>query len=212
MPIAHVNENADARGISDDDLALWRKKERFFRAIAAASSEIGYANLAVADVLRYAGMSRRTFYELFEDKEDCFLQAYDAALLRIRMLVGSTYHRAEQLPLRRRIELCLGELLAICAAEPELAHLCVVDVLAAGPVARERRDEALAEFAAFIEHPRSEARGTTAPRLVCEAIVGGLYAILYRRVARGQAAQLPSLLGEMMDAGLGQLVDADGEV
>ena len=211
MRMAPVNDNVEVGDLSPEDFALWAKKERFFRAMADAVAERGYGNTAVADVLQRAGMSRKTFYELFTNREDCFLQAYDAAVARVRMLVSETYHRAQWRSLRERVELCLSAFLEACAAEPAMARMCLVEILAAGPRARERRDAALMEFARFLEHPRAEARGTDAPSLVSEAIAGGIYGILYTRVARGETETLPELLDELMDAGLRQLIPDDDE-
>lgn len=212
MQMAPVNESIGPDDLSPDELARLPKKERLFAALATEISEHGYADTAVADVLRRSGMSRRTFYELFTNKEDCFLQAFDATLLRLRMIVGAAYHGAgEWRSLRERVELGLSAFLNCCAAEPEFARLCVVEVLAAGPRARERRDGAILDFARFIEFPREEARGETAPSLVSEAIAGGLYGIIYSRIVRGETAELPALLDELMDAGLGQLVDGGAE-
>ncbi|MBB4661361.1 AcrR family transcriptional regulator [Conexibacter arvalis] len=210
--MAPAPNDAFADGLEPPDFALVAKRERLFAAFVAEVGERGYADTAVAHVLRRAGMSRKTFYELFENREDCFLQAYDAALLRARMLVGAAYHEGGRWrSLRERVESGLRAFLNCCAAEPAFARMCVVEVLAAGPRARERRDAAILEFARFIEFPREEARGDSAPSLVSEAIAGGIYGILYSRIARGETEQLPELLGELMDAGLGQLVDRDEE-
>jgi len=207
MHMAPVNDHLGTDDLTPEDFARYQKKSRLFSALAEEVARRGYANTSVEDVLRHAGMSRKTFYELFANKEDCFLQAYDDAAQRARHVVGMAYHRADHLPLRARVEHALAAFLEACAAEPALAHMCIVEVLAAGPAARARRDAALQEFAAFIEHPRAEARGAAAPSLVSEAIAGGLYGILYTRIARGEAERLPALLGELMDAGLGQLVE-----
>jgi hypothetical protein len=130
----------------------------------------------------------------------------------VRLVVGAAYHGAEpSVGLLERVELGLQAFLECCAAEPELARMCIVEVLAAGPRARARRDVALFEFASFIEYPRAEARGEAAPSLVSEAIVGGLYGILYTRVGRGETATLPGLADELMDTGLRQLVERDGD-
>src|SRR3954449_5882078 len=68
------------------------QRERLLDAIANVVAEKGYAATRVADITDYAGVSRKTFYELFTDKEDCFLAAYDAitALLMDRMARGLT--------------------------------------------------------------------------------------------------------------------------
>lgn len=207
MPIACLPTRRDDSTTSTAEIARRIKQERAYRALAEEASKRGYVQTSVADILQCAGMSRRTFYELFTSREDCFLQAYDAAVARARAIVVRAYHDAGDRPLRDRVAAGLRAFLELCAAEPELARLCIVEVLAVGDRGRARRDAAIREFAAFIDHPRAEARGTAAPSLVSEAIAGGLYGILYTRIANGETEMLPTLLDEMMDAGLGQLVE-----
>lgn len=212
MQMAPVDDNVYSGDLEPPDFSLVAKRERLFEAMVTEVGERGYGDTAVVHVLRRAGMSRKTFYELFENREDCFLQAYDATLLRVRMLVGAAYHQGGPWrSLRDRVESGLAAFLNCCAADPAVARTCIVEVLAAGPQARARRDTAILDFARFIEFPREEARGDSAPSLVSEAIAGGIYGILYSRLARGEAEELPDLLDELMDAGLGQLVDRDAE-
>lgn len=206
MQMAPAHDRADADERLADEIALQKRKNRLFEALATEVSHRGYNNTTVTDVTQRAGITHTAFFELFDDLEDCLLQAFDTAVATARELVGAAYHRAPWLPLRDRVAAGLGAFLEYFAAEPELARLCLVEVLSAGDRGRERRDAAIHEFAAFIEHPRAEARGETAPSLVSEAIAGGLYGILYTRVSQGETARLPELLDELMDAGLGQLV------
>jgi AcrR family transcriptional regulator len=175
-------------------------EERRARLLAAMADEVGergYVLTSVKHVIARAGMSRKSFYELFENKEDCFLQAYDDALERIRAL----FHRGcdGDGPLVERVERGLAAFLDCCAAEPGFARMSVVEPLAAGPAARDRRDAAIHAAARLL------APDGTVPGLLPEAVAGGIYGILYSRIARGEAAQLPALLDELMNAGLRQL-------
>lgn len=206
MQMAPAHERTDAEERPSDEIALQKRKNRVFAALAAEVSSRGYHNTTVTDIVQRAGITHKAFFELFDDREDCLLQAFDAAVGAAREQVVAAYHRAPWLPLRDRVAAGLAAFLKYCAAEPEFARLCIVEVLTAGDRGRERRDAAIREFAAFIEHPRAEARGETAPSLVSEAIAGGLYGVLYTRVSQGETARLPELLDELMDAGLGQLV------
>src|SRR4051812_43743942 len=78
-----MNEPARVFALTDPGLRRLRREEvassqraRLLRAMAEVAAEKGYANTVVADVIARAGVSRRTFYELFRDKQDCFLAAY----------------------------------------------------------------------------------------------------------------------------------------
>ncbi|MBS1870947.1 MAG: TetR/AcrR family transcriptional regulator [Actinobacteria bacterium] len=173
------------------------QRERLLDGMARTVAQRGYAATPVAEVLKAAGVSRRTFYEQFADKEDCFLAAYDAivALCTERLVAG--YHAGGTW--EEGIASAYDALLRTLAAEPAFAHLGVVEVLAAGPRAVARRDATLRRFARFIDFTRERAEvAATPPRLVGQAIVGGLHELVYSRIVRGQTATLPRLTGELL--------------
>lgn len=173
------------------------QRERLLDAMAQTVSEHGYATTSVADVLKVARISRRTFYEQFIDKEDCFLAAYDAVTALCEARVGEAY-RAEPAwvdGLARAYEALLG----VLAAEPSFGRLAVVEVLAAGPRALNRRDETLRRFTCFLEGLRAEVESVTPPpQLVAQAIGGGIYELIYSRLVREEPEELPSLAGELL--------------
>ncbi len=159
--------------------------------------------------LKRAGMSRKTFYELFENREDCFLQAFDACraaraddrrrrLLHTRLADAARPRRAWAVGLPRPLR-------GRARVRPHVPRRGARRRAAGARAARRGR----ARLRPLHRVPREEARGQSALSLVSEAIAGGIYGILYTRVARGETALLPSLLDELMDAGIGQLVDQD---
>lgn len=157
----------------------------------------GYAASPVADVLKAAGVSRRTFYELFADKEDCFLAAYDAIMALCTERLVAAYHGGDDW--EDGIARAYGALLATLASEPCFAHLGVVEVLAAGPRALARRERTLRRFARFIDYTRERAETTVAPpRLVGQAIVGGIHELVYSQIVRGETAALPRLTDDLL--------------
>jgi len=157
----------------------------------------GYAATPVAEVLKAAGVSRRTFYEQFADKEDCFLAAYDAIVALCTERLVAAYHAGETW--EDGIAFAYDALLNTLAAEPDFAHLGVVDVLAAGPRALARREAALRRFARFIDFTRERADVVaTPPTLVGQAIVGGIHELVYSTLVRGNAARLPQLTAELL--------------
>ena len=167
MQMTPVNDNVGAGDLSPDEFSQWAKKNRFFRAMASAISRSGYGEAAVADILHEAGMSRRTFYDLFENKEDCFLQAYDAAVRRVRMVVGAAYHNAGGwVGLRGRVELGLGAFLDRAIREATVHWLDVIDAVGGDEpeaMALERARDVLAAVAdplAFIEAASGRSGGT----------------------------------------------------
>ncbi|HEX7291723.1 MAG TPA: TetR/AcrR family transcriptional regulator [Conexibacter sp.] len=173
------------------------QRERLLHGMAATVARRGYAATPVAEVLKTAGVSRRTFYEQFADKEDCFLAAYDAITAACTERLVTAYHGGETW--EEGIAHAYDALLGTLAAEPELAHLGVVDVLAAGPRALARREATLRRFARFIDYTRERAEAVaTPPTLVGQAIVGGIHELVYSQLVRGRAAQLPQLTDELL--------------
>jgi len=173
------------------------QRERLLDGMARTVAHRGYVATPVAEVLRAAGVSRRTFYEQFADKEDCFIAAYDAIAQLCTGRVVAAYHAGEGW--EDGIAHAYDALLTTLAAEPDFAHLGVVDVLGAGPRALERREAALRRFARFVDHTREHAEmAVSPPRLVGQAIVGGIHELIYSQLLRDRAAALPELRGELL--------------
>jgi AcrR family transcriptional regulator len=172
------------------------QRERLIDGMAQTVAAQGYAATSVADVLRVAGISRRTFYERFSDKEDCFLAAYDAIVALALERVSAACADA---PDAERLERGLDALLTLLVEEPAYARLAVVEVLAAGPRGLARRDDTLRRFVGFIQ-AHGEAAGDVVrpPELVAQAIVGGIYELLYSHILRGETDRLPALNADML--------------
>ena len=178
-------------------LARVSQRDRLLGGMASTVALRGYAATPVAEVLKAAGVSRRTFYEQFADKEDCFLAAYDAIVeLCARRLVRA-YHAGDSW--EDGIARAYAALLETLAGEPDFAHLCVVDVLGAGPRALEHREAALRRFARFVDGTRERADAAVSPpRLVGRAIAGGIHELVYSQIVRGETAHLPLLTDELL--------------
>lgn len=191
------SNDAGAGDLARSALDRDTQRERLLDGMARTVARRGYAATPVAEVLKVAGVSRRTFYEQFADKEDCFLAAYDAIVGACTERLVAAYHQGTSW--EDALERAYDALLRTLAAEPDFAHLGVVDVLAAGPRAIARRDAALGRFARFIDHTRERAEGAaTPPALVGQAIVGGIHELVYSQIARGDATRLPELTDELL--------------
>lgn len=179
-------------------LVIENQRDRIFDSLAAVCAGKGYSEMTVEDIIAHAGVSRRTFYDLFDDKEQCFLAAYDVVVARLLREVSRAYF-AEERPWPERVASGLRALVQVFAADPGLAQLTVVEVLAAGQQALERRNAALREFAAFFE-PGSDVlpAGIEGHELLTHAIVGGLSEVLFSYVAEGNTACLPEALPELV--------------
>jgi AcrR family transcriptional regulator len=181
------------------DLVIAVQRERLLAATLRATAELGYREFSVQDVLDRAGVSRPTFYEHFANKEDCFLAALDAAALRLRSRLDAVSSE-ETGSWREGLRLELEELLLFIVEEPDAATTLVIDARAACPEALERRDELLDYFAACIDRRvRNSLPELPPPSAISAAgIVGGIEAVLYSRLQRGDCDDLKSLLPSLM--------------
>jgi AcrR family transcriptional regulator len=151
----------------------------------------------VVDVIGVAGVSRKTFYELFESKEDCFLAAYDVLLQNLLEEATDAYEPRGESPWVERVSGALEALLEHLSRHPDEARFATVEVLAAGPKALARRDSALRQFSGFLEPGRSET-AVELPGITSLAIAGGVNELLYSEILHGAVARLPSRLPDLM--------------
>jgi AcrR family transcriptional regulator len=174
------------------------QRERILSSLAEICAAKGYPATTVEDVTALAGVSRRTFYDLFADKEACFLEAYDMIVERaLDQTRGAFSAGGPDWP--QRIASGLRALIELFAAEPALARLVIVEVLAAEGPALERRDAALTRFAAFFEDGRAGLPASLQdPDLLTQGVVGGLYEALYGYILDGQTEHLVDLLPDLV--------------
>jgi AcrR family transcriptional regulator len=177
------------------------QRERLLEATMATVAEKGYAATTVADLTKRAGISRTTFYELFDDKEACFLAAYDNAVDGLVRRITVAYEGEERWPDRARAG--LATLLEALAANPEQARLALVDVTAAGPAAQRRFRAAVQRLTPFLDEGRDFAPGgrglpANTSRMAAGAVVG----LISDELIAGRADKLPSLLSDVLFATL----------
>src|SRR4051812_49284835 len=115
------------------------QRARMLDAMTRCVASKGYARVSVADVVQNAGVSRRTFYEQFRDKEDCFLVAYDTGSDAVIAALLAAVAELEAPDWRSTLRTALQTYTTVLAADPEFAHAFLIDVLGAGPQAVERR-------------------------------------------------------------------------
>lgn len=159
------------------------QRARILAAMTDVAAERGAANVTVAHVVARSGVSRRTFYELFEDREACFLAAFDDAAAQVAARVVPVFEAGGRW--RERIRGALAALLDFLDEEPEAGRLCVVEALAAGPRALERRTQLVEVARRAIDAGREEPKGARKPPpLTAEGVVGAVSSVLYARLAR----------------------------
>jgi AcrR family transcriptional regulator/DNA-binding MarR family transcriptional regulator len=172
------------------------QRARILGAMAEVTVELGAGNVTVSHVVARSGVSRRTFYELFQDREDCFLAALDGAVERIATRVGPVF--AVPGRWRERIRASLTALLEFLDFEPVLGRLVIVETLGAGAVVLERRSLALAQMIAAVDGGRGESkRGGPLP-LTAEGVVGAVFSVVHTRMLQREPAPLIGLVGPLM--------------
>lgn len=182
------------------EFVLRSQRERLLDAAAHAVADKGYEKTVVADIVARAGVSRKTFYEFFADKEACFVAAYEAIFADILASVFEAYESRRRWP--DRLSAGLAALLERLASQPAYARAGIVEVLAAGSRAIAARDAALMAFRTFFDPRRPEVPDHGAPAIVTEATIGGIYEVLYRRILTGGPESLRALRGELVHLAL----------
>ena len=173
------------------------QRDRLIDAMIAVAARLGYQDASVEKVITEAGVSRRTFYDLYSDREECFLAAYGDVASSLLVLTYDA-HRQGSSP-RERIERTLAAFFGFWADEPDAARACMVEVLAAGPAARAKRARALEALATLIEADLGRLRGSDSPApLAALAFVGAVHELTYMRIDRGETADLPALAQQIV--------------
>jgi AcrR family transcriptional regulator len=157
------------------------QRRRLLLAMDELLGEIGVEDATVGRISKRAGVSRRTFYEVFEDREECFLAAFEQAIERLAGDVVPAYRRGGRWSVRVRA--ALSVLLEHFDAHPGVARMCVIETLRAGPAVLERRRRVLEILAAAVDEGRAEARQGNEPLpLTAEGVVGGALAVVHARL------------------------------
>jgi AcrR family transcriptional regulator len=178
------------------------QRTRMLAATVEAVEEVGYARLTVAQVIGRARVSRKTFYDLFDDREDCFLAAFDEAVEQLGELVSEAYLAESRW--REGIRAGLLALLRFMDDEPGLARMVIVEALGAGPRVLERRAEVLEHVKETIDSGRAGAgarvsRATEeAPDVTAEGVIGAVFAVLHTRLLARGREPFSALLGPLM--------------
>ncbi len=174
------------------------QRSRMIAAMVDVAVERGLANATVAHVVARSGVSRRTFYDLFEDREDCFMAALDDSIARAAEYVAPAYQEGGE-RWRERMRGGLVGLLSFLEEEPVTGRLLVAESLAAGPAALERRREVIARLIAAVDEGRGEGKARReAFALSAEGVVGAVLAVLHARLIERERRPLIGLTSPLM--------------
>jgi AcrR family transcriptional regulator len=173
------------------------KRQRILDGMLEAVGAEGYENTSVRSVLDRTGLYRQAFYDDFRDKEDCFLQAYDAGLDRLETKIRTAAAAAADW--HGELRAGLATLLNFLDAEPDVGRALIVEVHPAGAAALAKRDAAMWRAREAIDRGRVEAVGVPEPpAIAAEAAASGIHAVLHSRLAGGGRNDFRELLPEFM--------------
>lgn len=172
------------------------KQRRIMDALAELTAEQSYDSTKISDIVKRAGVARKTLYDNFEGKEEVFLAAFDSARDELLQRVEEGSAGAEE-DWRQRIEGGLAAFLGFVAERPSLARMCMVEALSATPATTKRYEDTLETFVELAR--RTLPRDERLPDTVAETLVGGVAWIVYQQIRRGEAERAEDLLPELTE-------------
>jgi AcrR family transcriptional regulator len=172
------------------------QRARILAAAVDTAEDVGFAAMSVERVVSRARVSRKTFYALFTDREDCFLAACEDAISQATALATDAYE--SERVWRDGIRAALASLLVFAEEEPGLARLLILESLAAGPKVLSRRGEVLDALARVIDSGRVADSPGYPPRSTGQAVVGGVLAVIHTHLSREHPDPVTSLLTSLM--------------
>lgn len=209
MRSAHGTMPGSASSLSVDDghsrqgaQVIEMQRRRLLSAMVEVLEAHGYEGATVARICKRASVSRRTFYDLFDDREECFIEAFDLAVDRLSGQVASALKSARKAgsshSWRERMRSSLIAMLDLFDREPGVARLCLVEALKGGPETLRRRRGVTDALTAAIDEGRREAKAADPPPLTAESLVGGCVAVVQARLQEKAPTPLMELVNPLM--------------
>ncbi len=185
------------------------QRERLLAGIAQAVAANGYRATTITQIVKAASVSSRAFYELFESKEECFLEVFDAVVAHLEDLVVEAVREEPDWP--HQVVAALGAALRFFTAEPDLARLCVVEPVTATPVIATRFRDVVIDKSRALKPGRLErAEAEELPDSTEDSLLGGLIALVSRSILTGNADSLEDLLPDLLDFVLSPYLGPEG--
>ncbi len=184
------------------------QRSRLLSGLCEVLAEEGLAHASVGSICKHAGVSRRTFYDLFDDREACFVALLEETVQRLstemarsgqpgsasRQEVGSGIEAAW----RERVRAALAVVLAFFDDHPALARACLLETMKGGATVLRLRQRVLVQLVAAIERDAPKAPEARPPALTGQAIVGGAISVVQTRLLEHDPQPLVELLNPLM--------------
>jgi AcrR family transcriptional regulator len=179
-----------SKTLGTDAAAPSEHRARLLQAMANVAATQGLAATSIAAVVAEAGVSKRTFYEQFVDKDACFLELYRAACASALRTLREAVQ--PERPWQDQVEHALGAYLAHLASGPQLIRMLFVEIHHLGPAGAVVRREVMQHLADFMLGTINAQREVLSPTMAVAA-VGGIHELVLQAIERGEAAQLDRL-------------------
>jgi len=179
-------------------------RARILPAMATLVAEKGYAAVTIDDIARAARISKRTFYDHFEDKQRCLLAAYEDAAAHVYDICARA--AAPELPWRARVDAVIGTYLKALAARPEMTRVFHVEIQAAGAEALELHLRTNLRYAALLRRIVRDGGERTLSQPLAIALLGAVHELVLHAIAEDRTRRLPAVLktvAPLLDAALG---------
>jgi AcrR family transcriptional regulator len=177
------------------------QRERLLAATEWLIAGKGCSATSIEAIVKEARISSVTFYEHFEDKEACFVAAFDHAAEEATAALATAVPSGS--PWADQVREGLRALLAMVVAEPARARMCLVEAQMGGPALAARYDAALDTAVRWLRRGRAlDSASLEASDAVEEATVAGIAWLLRERLERGEGETVGDLLPKLVDVAL----------
>jgi len=190
------------------EFVVQNQRERIITALVDTVAEHGFKETTVADITKAAAVSRRTFYEHFADKEECFFAAYEMIAEHLRKSMGAATEVFDEWP--QKVRAALATMLRFLSAEPELARVYAFEPVAAGGEISARHRASMQGLMKILKAGRPAHPGEhPLPDVTEETLVGGIFSLIIREIIAGRTEQLERLLPDLVELTLTPYLGAE---
>lgn len=186
------------------DVLAHNQRERLLAALASCVAQHGYNATTIAQITSAASVSRRTFYEHFAGKEECFLAAYEALDSYVGTLIDEAVEAESEWP--DQVAAAFVALIGFLASRPNFARVYLVEAAVVGGGMADAREKTAERFVALLEPGREHRKVDPG---IEEGLVGGIVTLLGRRVLGGEAAELDRFAPGVIEFALAPYLGAD---
>jgi AcrR family transcriptional regulator len=191
------------------EFVVQNQRERIVTALVDTVAERGYKATTVADITKAASVSRRTFYEHFSSKEECFLAAHELIANHIVESMNGATEVFDEWP--QQVKAALATMLRFLSAEPELARVYALEPVAAGGEIAVRHNASRQSLIEILKAGRPVHAGDNPlPEVTEETLVGGIFSLIIREIIAGRTEELEQLLPDLVELTLTPYLGPEG--